>query len=82
MSVLQPASQHWEGSLDEGGIALSLRRDRGEERERLVTRTVITGKLLSSLTSLGEANCCFPIILTFSSSLAHKGLLQSGQFGP
>lgn len=64
------------------GVGLQTVPEEGEGRERLVTRTVITGKLLSSLTSLGEANCCFPIILTFSSSLAHKGLLQSGQFGP
>lgn len=37
---------------------------------------------LSSLISLGEANCCFPIILTPFSSLAHKGLIQSCQSGP
>lgn len=53
-----------------------------EEQERGEGETVghdcfSRKSFLSLLISLGEANCCFLIILTPSSSLAHKGLIQS-----
>lgn len=66
------------------GLGLHTVSEEGQERGEgeAGDRAVTAEKFLSSLTSLGEANCCCPIILTLSRSLAHKGLLQFWQSGP